>query len=473
MMIQNKKGLISNSGADFKKARADALDILEYAVERVQPRFAIQRAVRIEGETLWLDELSIDLNGVRRIFIIGFGKASGQMATELERVLNDRISGGVVIVKHGLTDFCSTKVLAQRVENGTFCSRKVKIMTGQHPVPTVENVKATERLLKVVDKASAGDIIICLISGGGSALLTLPKQGISIKDISRTSELLITSGASIDEINAVRKHLSQVKGGQLAARTHPARLVSLIVSDVVGDRLDVIASGPTAPDMSTYSDAIGVLQKYGLWMRVPSSVRMTLEDGKKGLLPETPKDGDPIFESVYNRIILNNKVMLLAAAEKAMDGGYSPHIVQDATGESRAEALKQLKDALRLKTPSCLISGGETTVKVTGSGKGGPNQEFVLACVEELAGKRIVVAAIDSDGIDGFTDTAGAVADGNSLRRAMKLGLSPAKFLEDNDSYHFFKKYGDLVMTGQTGTNVNDLRIFLCVPDRRSGRCTR
>ena len=456
-MIQNKKGLISNSGADFKKARADALDILEYALERVQPRFAIQRAVRIEGETLWLDELSIDLNGVGRIFIIGFGKASGQMATELERVLNDRISGGVVIVKHG-----STKVLAQRVENRTFFSRKVKIMTGQHPVPTVENVKATECLLKMVDKAGAGDIIICLISGGGSALLTLPKQGISIKDISRTSELLITSGASIDEINAVRKHLSQVKGGQLAARTHPARLVSLIISDVVGDRLDVIASGPTAPDMSTYSDAIGVLQKYGLWMRVPSSVRMTLEDGKRGHLPETPKDGDLIFESVYNRIILNNQVMLLAAAEKAVEEGYSPHIVQDATGESRAEALKQLKDALRLKTPSCLISGGETTVKVTGSGKGGPNQEFVLACVEEIAGKRIVVAAIDSDGIDGFTDTAGAVADGNSLRRAMKLGLSPAKFLEDNDSYNFFKKYGDLVMTGQTGTNVNDLRLFLC-----------
>ncbi len=455
-MIQNKGGLVSNSSVDFKKARADALDILEYALERVRPRFAIQRAVRIEGEILWLDELSVNLNEVGRIFIIGFGKASGQMAAELERVLNDRISDGVVIVKHG----CSTKALTQKAGN------EIKIITGQHPVPTVENVKATERLLKMIDKAGPRDIVICLISGGGSALLTLPKQGISIKDISKTNELLIKSGASIDEINAVRKHLSQVKGGQLAARTHPARLVSLIISDVVGDRLDVIASGPTAPDTSTYSDAVGVLQKYGLWMRVPSSVRMTLEGGRRGHLPETPKDGDPIFESVYNKIILNNHVMLSAATEKAMENGYSPYIIQNATGESRAEALKQLKDALKLKTPSCLISGGETTVKVTGSGKGGPNQEFVLACVEEIAGKRIVVAAIDSDGIDGFTDAAGAVADGNSLRRAMKLGLSPTKFLEDNDSYHFFKKYGNLVMTGQTGTNVNDLRLFLCVPDR-------
>jgi len=445
-MIQNKEGLVSNSSGDFREARADVLEILEYALERVQPEFAIQRAVRVEGGTLWLDELPIDLSEVKRVFVIGFGKAAGQMAIELERVLNDRISDGVVIVKGGS---------AQK-------ARKIRIITGQHPIPTMENVKATERLLEMVDNADAGDIIICLISGGGSALLTLPKQGISIEDLSKTNELLIKSGASIDEINAVRKHLSQVKGGQLVAMAHPARLVSLIISDVVGDRLDVIASGPTAPDKSTYADAIKVLQKYGLWRRVPSSVRRTLESGQGGDLPETPNDDNPIFESVYNRIILSNHVMLSAAAEKALELGYKPHIIPDATGESRAEALKQVEAALRLKPPSCLIGGGETTVKVTGSGKGGPNQEFVLACVERVAGKRIVVAAIDSDGIDGFTDAAGAMADGDSFQRAVELGLSPTKFLGDNDAYHFFKKMEDLVLTGQTGTNVNDLRLFLC-----------
>lgn len=445
-MIQNKEELISNSSGDFRDARADILEILEYALEKVQPKFAIQRAVRIDGDALRLDELSINLGEVKRVFVIGFGKASGQMAIELEKVLKDRISDGVVIVKRGS---------AQK-------ARKIRIITGQHPIPTMKNVKATERLLELVDEAGARDVIICLISGGGSALLTLPKQGISIEDLSRTNELLIKSGASIDEVNAVRKHLSQVKGGQLVAGAHPARLVSLIISDVVGDRLDVIASGPTAPDESTYADAIKVLQKYGLWRRMPSSVRRILESGQRGDLPETPKDDNPIFESVYNRIILSNHVMLSAAAEKALEDGYSPHIVQDVTGESRVEALKQLEDALRLKPPSCLISGGETTVKVIGSGKGGPNQEFVLACVEKVAGKRMVVAAIDSDGIDGFTDVAGAVADGNSLQRAVELGLSPTKFLEDNDAYHFFKKNKDLLLTGQTGTNVNDLRLFLC-----------
>ncbi|UZE92204.1 MAG: glycerate kinase [Methanosarcinales archaeon] len=446
MMIQNKEELISNSSGDFKEVRADVLEILEYALERAQPKFAIQRTVRVKGDILWLGELPINLSEVKRIFVIGFGKASGQTAIELERVLDGRISDGVVIVKRDS---------AQK-------ARKIRIITGQHPVPTMENVKATERLLEVVDEADAGDVIICLISGGGSALLTLPKRGISIEDLSKTNEVLIKSGASIDEINAVRKHLSQVKGGQLVARAHPARLVSLIISDVVGDRLDVIASGPTAPDKSTYADAVKVLRKYGLWRRVPSSVCRILESGQRGGLPETPKDDDTIFESAYNRIILSNDVMLSAAAERALECGYSPHIVQDVTGESRVEAPKQLEDALRLKTPSCLISGGETTVKVTGSGKGGPNQEFVLACVEKVAGKRIVVAAIDSDGIDGFTDVAGAMADGNSLQRATKRGLSPTKFLEDNDAYHFFKKNKDLLLTGQTGTNVNDLRLFLC-----------
>ena len=428
-MIQNKMELMSNATTEFKKARADVLDIMEYALWAAHPRRALQHAIE-----------NLDL-GVNRIFVVGFGKASGQMAVELENILGDRICDGAVIT----TSPQPTK--------------RIKILIGEHPVPAEKNVFATESLLKLAEKAKSDDLVICLVSGGGSALLTLPKQGVSIRSLAKTNELLLRSGAKIDETNVVRKHLSQIKGGQLAARVQ-ARLTSLIISDVVGNRADVIASGPTAPDESTYADAAEILRKYDLWARVPQDVWRILEEGRAGNLAETPKATDPVFEKVHNEIILDGKIMLSAAREKAQTLGYSSMILDAVTGESRVEAPRQARAIKKMKV-SCLISGGETTVKVKGSGKGGPNQEFVLACVDEIAEERIVIASVDSDGIDGFTNAAGAVADGNSLRRAGELGLDPMVFLENNDSYKFFKKMGDLIMTGRTGTNLNDLRVLL------------
>ncbi len=423
--------LISNATTEFKKARSDLLEILECGLGAAHPRLVLQKVV----ERL---DLSAD-----RIFVVGFGKASGQLAFELENILGDIIWGGVVIT----TSPQETK--------------RIKILIGDHPIPSKKSVFATKSLLEVVDMAKSDDLVICLISGGGSALLTLPKKGVSIKSLAKMNELLIKSGAEIDEINAVRKHLSQIKGGQLATRIHPARLTSLIVSDVVGDRLDVIASGPTVPDESTYVDAVETLRKYDLWARVPTDIRNVLEGGCAGNLAETPKSKDSIFERVHNEIILTSKTMLSAAKEKAQKLGYSTVIMDAITGESKTEALRQIRVIKKLKRPSCLISGGELIVKVKGAGKGGPNQEFVLACVSEIADERIVIVAMDSDGIDGFTNAAGAVADGNSLKQAGKLDLDPKAFLENNDSYNFFNKMGNLIITGKTGTNLNDLRAIL------------
>ncbi len=430
-MIQNKMQLISNATTEFKKARSDVLEILEFALGATHPRQILRKVV----ERL---DLSAD-----RIFIVGFGKASGQMAFELEKILGETICGGVVIT----TSPQETK--------------RIKILIGNHPIPSEKNIFATKRLLEVVDTAKSDDLVICLISGGGSALLTLPKKGVSIRSLAKMNELLIKSGAEIDEINAVRKHLSQIKGGQLAARIHPARLTSLIISDVVGDRSEVVASGPTMPDDSTYVDAVDTLRKYDLWARAPTDARSVLESGCAGNLAETPKSKDAVFERVHNEIILTSRTMLSAAKEKAQKLGYSTVIMENTTGESRKEALRQIRVIKKLKRPSCLISGGELIVKVKGAGKGGPNQEFVLACVSEIADEGIVIAAMDSDGIDGFTNAAGAVADGNSLTQAGKSDLNPKAFLENNDSYNFFNKMGDLIMTGKTRTNLNDLRAIL------------
>ncbi|MDI6639763.1 MAG: glycerate-2-kinase family protein, partial [Methanocellales archaeon] len=276
---------------------------MEHALQAAHPRRALQHAI----EHL---DLSVD-----RIFVVGFGKASGQMAVELENILGDRICDGAIIT------------------TSPQATKRIKILIGEHSVPAEKNVFATKSLLKLAEKVKSDDLVICLVSGGGSAPLTLPKQGVSIRSLAKTNELLLRSGARIDEIN-VRKHLSQIKGGQLAARVQ-ARLASLIISDVVGNRADVIASGPTTPDESTYADAVEILRKYDLWARVPPDVRRVLEEGRAGNLAETPKAADPVFEKVHNEIILDSKIMLSAAKEKAQMLGYSPMILDAVTGESR------------------------------------------------------------------------------------------------------------------------------------------
>ncbi len=309
--------------------------------------------------------------------------------------------------------------------------------------------------------------MLTLISGGGSALFTLPVEGVSLDDLTALTRLLLASGAEIQEINTLRKHLDRVKGGQLTRLLAPARVASLILSDVVGDPLDAIASGPTVPDPSTYAQANAVLEKYDLMDRVPASIRSHLERGQRGQLPETPKPGDPIFERTANQIIGSNRLAARAAAEQARREGLSADILTTSmTGEARLEGLKFARRGALLAAgetprPACLISGGETTVTLQGDGLGGRNQEFVLAAVTEIGGlDQIALVSLATDGGDGPTDAAGAVASGETLLRARQLGLDPDDFLARNDSYHFFEPLGDLLKPGPTQTNVNDLAFF-------------
>jgi hydroxypyruvate reductase len=311
-----------------------------------------------------------------------------------------------------------------------------------------------------------------LISGGGSALLPLPVEGVSLADKQDTTKILLASGATIHEINAVRKHISMVKGGGLARAAYPATLISLMLSDVIGDDLDVIASGPTQPDSSSFEDCITIFDRYAIGDKLPETVISHIQKGLKGEVAENPKPGDPVFAAAQSAIVGSNIECILAAQKKARDLGYGTLVLSTMVeGETRevaqvhASIAKEIiKSGHPLSPPACVLSGGETTVTIKGRGLGGRNQEFVLAAAMSLGGwKKVVVLSAGTDGTDGPTDAAGAVADGLTVQRAQTLGLNPATFLSNNDSYRFFEKLGDLVKTGPTNTNVMDLRIMLVV----------
>lgn len=425
----------------MKDLRKDAEAIFRAALEAVDP----YRCVRsfLEG---------MDLRS--RTFVVGMGKASVQMAKAAEDILGDRIEEGLVVTKYG--------------HGGKL--RRIEVLEAGHPVPDQAGTRAAEEILKVALRAGEGDILLCLISGGGSALTPLPSEGITLEEKRRTTELLLRCGARIEELNAVRKHLSRIKGGRLAEAANPARVVSLVLSDVVGDPLEVIASGPTVPDPTTFEDCISIARKYGIWEELPSSVRLRFEMGAKGDLPETPKPGDPAFSSCENTIVGNNRTALEAARREAEGRGYKALLLTSfLQGEARevgralASVVKEVrKSGEPVEPPACLLSGGETTVTVRGKGKGGRNQELALAMVGELAGlEGVLVLSAGTDGTDGPTDAAGAFVDGETSKRARKLGLEPDDYLRENDSYNFFRALGDLFVTGPTGTNVMDLQIAL------------
>lgn len=425
----------------MKDLRKDAEAIFRAALEAVDP----YRCVRsfLEG---------MDLRS--RTFVVGMGKASVQMAKAAEDILGDRIEEGLVVTKYG--------------HGGKL--RRIEVLEAGHPVPDQAGTRAAEEILKVALRAGEGDILLCLISGGGSALTPLPSEGITLEEKRRTTELLLRCGARIEELNAVRKHLSRIKGGRLAEAANPARVVSLVLSDVVGDPLEVIASGPTVPDPTTFEDCISIARKYGIWEELPSSVRLRFEMGAKGILPETPKPGDPTFSSCENTIVGNNRTALEAARREAEVRGYKALLLTSfLQGEARevgralASVVKEVrKSGEPVEPPACLLSGGETTVTVRGKGKGGRNQELALAMVGELAGlEGVLVLSAGTDGTDGPTDAAGAFVDGETSKRARKLGLEPDDYLRENDSYNFFRALGDLFVTGPTGTNVMDLQIAL------------
>ena len=436
--------------------KAEAQQIFKAGLRAVDPKEAVKRFLTVEENTLHIGEQEINLESFRSIWVIGAGKGSAAMAQAIEEILGDRIVGGIVIVKYGYV---------APVE-------RIRLVEAGHPTPDENGWRATQELVELVAKLGSQDLVLLAISGGGSALLPMPMAEITLAEKMMTTNLLLKSGVSIQEMNAVRKHLSQVKGGQLARLVHPATMVSLILSDVVGDPLDVIASGPTVGDPTTFQYCAEVLERYDLWKDLPDSVRLHLRAGVEGRVPETPKADDPIFEQTSSILVGTNLQALEAAAAEAERLGYSSMIlssmIEGDTGEAArfhtALACEIAKSGHPLPRPACLISGGETTVVVRGKGKGGRNQEFALVAALDLDGLAgVCLLCGGTDGTDGPTDAAGAVVDGATVARALAKGLDPRAFLEKNDSYHFFEHLEDLVITGPTNTNVMDFRVILVI----------
>ncbi len=434
--------------------RKRALEIFQAALRAVDPVEAILQRIKVTNGVLLIGERRFELDKYNRILVVGAGKADAPMAQAVEQILGERVADGVIVVKdgHGLP------------------LQRVRVHEASHPVPDERGIRGAEDVLSLVSSAGERDLVICIISGGGSALLVAPLKGISLADKQEVTQLLLACGATIHEINTVRKHLSRVKGGGLALLAHPATMVSLILSDVVGDDLDVIASGPTVPDSSTFRQAEQVLRGYGIWDRVPKSVREHMEKGVNGVMEETLKPGDASFQKDSWELVGTNIQALTAASKEAERQGYGPLILSSMIeGETRevakvhaAIAKEVLGSGNPFRTPACILSGGETTVTLQGKGLGGRNLEFALASAIALDGeKHVVVLSGGTDGTDGPTDAAGAIADGNTVVRARAKGLDPEDHLRRNDSYPFFQALGDLLMTGPTRTNVMDVRIML------------
>ena len=455
--IKNKEELIRNGETKLnRKARALALRSLESALNAVDPKQIIKSKLLLKNSTLHVNGYSIDLKKFKNIYVIGGGKASGSMAEALEQVLGNSITNGLVNVPRSSKN--KTDI--------------IKLHEASHPIPDEAGVEGTRRMLKIAEQAKEDDLVICLISGGGSSLMPLPRGKISIADKKKITNVLLKCGATINEINTVRKHISDFKGGWLAKKAYPATILNLILSDVVGDPLDFIASGPTVPDSTTFSDAIKVLKKYRLWSKAPASIRKVLSDGEKGLIPETPKANDEAFKRVYNVVVGNNRLASLTAQKYLKSEGLNTLLLTSTLeGEARHVGIMLASIVHEVSVsgnpvpkPAGIIAGGETTVTVTGKGLGGRNQEIALAAAQKLNDMNgVVVASLSTDGVDGPTDAAGAIADGKTLVRAAKMGLTPEEYLAENDSYHFFSKLGDLIFTGPTGTNVNDVSVIVAL----------
>lgn len=451
---------MSSSSQDLlHQMRLDALNIFRASLKPVNPYEAVRRFVSIDNNNLLIgreegEQTQLNLEDFERIFLVGGGKATAPMAKAMEDLLGERITSGIINVKYGFTEKLSF----------------TEIIEADHPLPDRNGVGGTKKILALLENAGERDLIFSLISGGGSALLPQPAGMISLEEKQAITGKLLECGASIDEINVIRKHISASKGGQMARTASPAVTVNLMLSDVVGDKMDVIASGPFVPDMSTFKESWGIIEKYGL-KDIPVSVREYLEKGVKGEVPETPKKGDPIFDRVYNIIIGSNILALEAAREEAGEAGYDTLILSSMVeGETRdvakvhaAIAREILKSGNPIHAPCCVISGGETTVTIHGKGLGGRNQEFCLASalyIKDLP-HRIVILSGGTDGNDGPTDAAGAIVDPLTVKRGIDDGLEASEYLENNDAYHFFEKLDDLLITGPTNTNVMDVRLVL------------
>ena len=439
--------------ADLK---GTCMSIFQAGLNAVDPREAVKRFLHLEGDELRVGERIYHLSYFRRIWVIGAGKAGAPMAQAIEEVMGEKVDRGLVIVKYGYTA----------------ALEKINIVEAGHPIPDEAGQKGARALMEMVTELRGEDLVFCLLSGGGSALLPCPVEGVSLSEKQLTTKLLLECGADIHEINAIRKHLSRIKGGGLTRTAYPATIISLILSDVIGDDLDVIASGPTVGDKSTFDDCMKVIEKYHLNAQIPPTVLRHLRKGVAGKVEETPKPDAPVFRNTLNMIVGSNIQCLEAAAQKAEELGFRTLILSSfIQGETREVARVHgalLKEVLRsgrpLSPPACIISGGETTVTIRGKGKGGRNQEFVLACAMEVAGwEGAVVFSAGTDGTDGPTDAAGAFADWKMVSKAHEMGLDPAIYLKENNSYQFFERLNDLIITGPTNTNVMDTRILIAI----------
>jgi len=438
------------------RLRRDGLMILEAAIESVRPETAMMRALHLDGCALHIGTETIDLDRFNTIVALGAGKAGAAMAVGLEQLIGDRLDSGLVVVKdgHGLP------------------TQKIKVLEAGHPIPDQRSEEAGRKMTALVERhRGEGALFFFLLSGGASSLLVAPAENVTLADKRKVTGLLLNAGAEINEINAIRKHLSRIKGGGLARLAHPSKIISLIISDVVGDRLDAIGSGPTAPDPTSWSTCDKILKKYRIWNSVPNSVATRISKGTAKKILDTPFPGEPFFAGVSNHIIASNRRALAAAAGRALDLGYTPMLLGGTIqGETRdiarmhaAIAVEIMTTANPIPPPCCVISGGETTVTLGDRhGLGGRNQEFALAAAWDIRKmKRLLILSAGTDGTDGPTDAAGALVTGSTIDRAIKAGLDAETFLRQHNAYHFFNALGDLIKTGPTLTNVMDIHLIL------------
>ena len=419
--------------------------ILAATIQAVEPGAAVQRFVQRTGDRLVISGRTYDLTAFGHVVLLGIGKASLAMSEALADILGERLDSNLVITKHV----------------PTIRHSRLTILQGDHPIPSTNSLLAGTKVIELVSSLGPGDLFFCLISGGGSALVTAPVDGVTLADLQSLTSVLLACGAGIEEINSLRRRLERVKGGGIVSLANGATVVSLILSDVVGNPLEAIASGPTVPDPTKRAEALSILSRYSLEKQIPASIYQVLRSS-----PETPKPGDPLFEKVQNVIVGSNLLAAQEALKQAEEEGFHPYLLRtDLQGEAR-EAAFELATLLRqirqtgqpVPVPACIVAGGETTVTVKGNGKGGRNTELALAAVSELAGfPGVMLVTLATDGEDGPTDAAGAVVTGASHRRATEAGLHPGDFLERNDAYTFFATLDDLLKPGPTGTNVNDL----------------
>jgi hydroxypyruvate reductase len=441
------------------KMRRMAKTIFLKALSAVNPSIILKDRIRIEKDYLRIKidenlEKTFNLNTFHKILVVGTGKASNSMALAIEEIFGNRITKGLITTKYG----------------HLLPLKKTEIIEAGHPLPDQNGYEGAKKIQNLLKESGPNDLVIFLLSGGGSALLPFPAEGIGLKEKQEVTQLLLDCGADIKEINTIRKHISKMKGGWLAQWAYPSTVIGFILSDVVGDQLDAIGSGPTVPDPSTFEEAWEILKKYDLLNEISPSIQKYLQLGIEGKREETPKPGDAVFEKVYNSLIGSNILALRVAEKEASSLGFNTLILSSSIeGETReaarfhsAIAKEVISSGNPIPKPACILSGGETTVTIKGNGLGGRNQEFALAGAIEINGiEKVVLLSGGTDGTDGPTDATGAVADHTTVPRAKSMGLDPKAHLENNDAYPFFQKLGDLLITGPTHTNVMDVRILL------------